>query len=102
MIVMNQPPQDPRDPAAVHYIFVCDTGHGLALRGHSISYHGSIEFVTCRECLARNGRKPAPRTKGTAVSPGFPGGDSFIRRALRWMNGRIRSGLVICGWRGKR
>ena len=49
MILMNQPPQDPRDPAAVHYIFVCDTGHGLALRGHSISYHGSIEFVTCRE-----------------------------------------------------
>ena len=99
---MNQPPQDPRDPAAVHYIFVCNTAHTQASRGRNISYHESIEFVTCRECLARNGRKPARRIKGTAGSPSSLGGDSFIRRALRWMNSRVRSGMAICGWLGKR
>ena len=96
MIVINQPPQDPRDPAAVHYIFMCDTGHGLASRGLNISYHGSIEFVTCRECLAKNGRKSPPRRNGAAVSHSSPSSDSFIGRTLRWMSRRIRSVLAVC------
>ncbi len=89
MYPVNQRPQSPLDPLAVHYVIPCVTAHVLASREVRFLYHESLPGVTCGECLDRNSGGMAPTVAGEKPSLVPPN----VKELIRWKQNRGQARL---------